>query len=833
MNNSGKTVVVLSRNLTTGLGVVRSLGVAGYTVDLFANVRKKGRGSVAASSKYVNDTFEVVSTRVKNGDDTAILESLINYGNENDEKRVLIPTDDYTTLVIDSNRNELEKYFIMPSIVNGGQGALVKAMNKRFQSDLAKKVGLLTPQEWIISLDKEVMIPEDMVYPCFCKPMDISSGTKKEMEMCNDEEELINHLLRMQKKDENREIIVQEFLDIDSELAICGVCADQNIIAPAVLERTDSAQYRDGITLAGKVLDLGRIGEMQENVINFLKELHYVGMFNMELIVSNGKLYFNEVNLRSGLLNYAYFKSGVNLPNLFVKTALNETIEENETEVESYNKKFLYETAAWKDCVNGFITKEMFDKSVSDADITFLHDQDDMDPVNVFFDKRNRPKRKKKDSKALRRIKRRLRPIKHQLLGYPQTKPENQRDPEAERPRVVVCGRNYCSNLCMARALGKAGYEVEILRIFQRKPRKKNLMKILKPDAYSKYVKAYRVCISRRSVTIVNRLNKMADPNRKMLLIPTDDLVAHIADEYMEELSENYLMPNVDNKPGEINRMMSKDVQKELALNAGLPVLNSCVIKTEEGQFEIPETVGYPCFIKPNISKNGSKTKMRRCDSEEELREALTEISEKKDVEMLVEDFVDIKKEYSILGVSTKEGAIGPGFFGAEEGGQNEHRGVALIGKVLPTEMMQDLIDDLVKFVGSLNYTGLYDIDLIETVDGKVYFVELNMRYGGSGYSIVASGLNLPGMFADYMLLNKPLDMNAKLENTGKKFVSEKIMIEEYIKGRIPMSKVKESMNKVDIHFIMDKDDPKPYSHFKKFYSIASVKRTMDSFKNK
>ena len=81
MNNSGKTVVVLSRNLTTGLGVVRSLGVAGYTVDMFANVRKKGRGSVAASSKYVNDTFEVVSTRVKNGDDTAILESLINYVN--------------------------------------------------------------------------------------------------------------------------------------------------------------------------------------------------------------------------------------------------------------------------------------------------------------------------------------------------------------------------------------------------------------------------------------------------------------------------------------------------------------------------------------------------------------------------------------------------------------------------------------------------------------------------------------------------------------------------------------------------------------------------------
>ena len=98
-----------------------------------------------------------------------------------------------------------------------------------------------------------------------------------------------------------------------------------------------------------------------------------------------------------------------------------------------------------------------------------------------------------------------------------------------------------------------------------------------------------------------------------------------------------------------------------------------------------------------------------------------------------------------------------------------------MIVEMLP-QIIQPLIDNLIKFVASLNYEGLYDVDLIETADGKMYFVELNMRFGASGYAVTQSGVNLPGMFADYMLLNKPIDMNVVLEDAGKTFINEKIM---------------------------------------------------------
>ena len=43
-------VIVLSRNYSTGLGIIRSLGAAGYTVDMVASTKKKGSSIIASCS---------------------------------------------------------------------------------------------------------------------------------------------------------------------------------------------------------------------------------------------------------------------------------------------------------------------------------------------------------------------------------------------------------------------------------------------------------------------------------------------------------------------------------------------------------------------------------------------------------------------------------------------------------------------------------------------------------------------------------------------------------------------------------------------------------------
>jgi len=160
-------------------------------------------------------------------------------------------------------------------------------------------------------------------------------------------------------------------------------------------------------------------------------------------------------------------------------------------------------------------------------------------------------------------------------------------------------------------------------------------------------------------------------------------------------------------------------------------------------------------------------------------------------------------------------------------------RTTTVLGLAFAGGKHQALIDDITRFLATLNFDGLFDVDLIEDKNGTMYFVELNLRYGASGYAVTECGANLPGMFADYMLLGKPIDMNCSVKEFHKPFISDKIMIEEYVNGFITKEEMKKHFDSVDIHFVYDAVDTKSYRHFKKFYPAASLMRKAFQWKNR
>lgn len=835
--NNNTTVLVLSRNGLIGLNVVRALGVAGYTVDLISNVNSLGTTKYLVSSKYVRWYREIASKKSRDGNDTVLLEAIVEYAKQSKEKVVLFPVDYYTTAIVDLNREKLENLFYICTYANNKKaGAIVDLMDESMQMRMAAEAGIDTYREWEIELGENFILPDDIKYPCIVSSANMFLGYKKDNNICYNQDELRRHLNKMKFYSANRKARIKEQLALDTKIVVAGLCNGENIFVPSVvLERKDVVANNSNLYLL-ETVSKDCLNDVYDKVLNMLKHYNYTGLFELHLDVVGGTAYFRNLILGPEKSVCVFLKSNINLPHMLISGLL---VDKEENAI-PYGERIVYEHNIWNGYISGDITKTELNEHVNSADITCVRNEEDPTPEKHFVtlneQKRLNRIRKAKKAKIKKQIKKYifpiLRKIKMRLLRYPQIHEKNKRKIFPAKPRVLVTGRNYASNLCIARAIGIAGYEVEVLRIFHRKPKRRNVLKWIKPDAYSKYIKAYHTCVyGGRSIRVFNKLVSIADPNSKMLIIPADDLMASIVDDYYSELKQYYVCPNIDDKAGQINHIMAKAVQKELAKKAGLPVVNSCVIKTVNGCFTIPETVGYPCFIKPNISKNGSKTKMRRCGSEQELFDALTELAEIKDVEMLVEDYVDINREYSILGVSTKEGSIGPGYFGAEEGGQEEHRGVAITGRVYSVQKEEKLIRDIEKFVSGLKFDGLYDVDLIETTDGKIYFVELNMRFGGSGYAITKSGVNLPGMFADYMLLGKPIDTTCCVKDTGKDFVSEKILIEEYMKGRLSWQKYKDIMNKVEIHFIKDDEDRKPFNHFRRYYIVAKLMRIRNKVK--
>ena len=131
MSDNKREVIVISRVYSNGLAVARSLGAAGYTVYYIASSNKKGSNDIVRRSKYVRKFREVVSAKEADGKDSRLLiNAIMKFAKEDGEKPLLFTADDFTTSIIDNNRDILSEHFLMPYIEGGKQGDIAALMNK-------------------------------------------------------------------------------------------------------------------------------------------------------------------------------------------------------------------------------------------------------------------------------------------------------------------------------------------------------------------------------------------------------------------------------------------------------------------------------------------------------------------------------------------------------------------------------------------------------------------------------------------------------------------------------------------------------------------------------
>lgn len=835
-----KLAVVLTRNYSTALSVVRALGSTGYTVDLIISCEKPSDAKIVACSKFVRRCSVVLGKKNAAATEENVLRLLRDYiGQEYDEPIVLFPTDDYSAMLVDEYGDDLRRYFAMPYIVGGGAGSIALHMDKSTQTAIAERAGMLAPKGWKIDLAAPY-IPEDMIYPCFVKPLQSTSGYKTEMKACANKTELASHLAYLKNRNSDRSIFIQEFLTIDSEISMSGVCIDQEIILPGLVKKSYVAKFEKGVTLAGCLVPANYLGDDVERQIKaVLREFHYVGMFDMEVLLCGDKVYFGEVNLRSGGPNFAYTLNGTNLPQVAVHAILGkERLPEKEV-LNAFGRPFVYEKVAWEDYMNFCMKKDELDFLLSESEDRLLHWDEDPAPGVEFNRQMEAGKGKGRFIGLLKKtfiystykwVKqlgsfmrfnnfmkiKRLTTAKDVLEAKKPTSGKNGK-------RVIIISRNYSSILTMVRSLAGLGYEIEVLRTFEKTPKFTELFTRMNPEGYSKYVSKYSVLVTNHNPRkLVSKLIEMYNPDRRTLLIPADDIPMSVIDSYYDRLSQYYLLPNISGKQGMANYFMEKNRQKSLARAFGFNVVDSHEIQITEGMYQIPDEINYPCFLKPAVSTTSSKSIMRRCNNRSELNAALNELaSDEKNIGLIVEDFLEITNEYALLGFCAKESvALSDGMIHFLESGQGGRIGVCMMGEVVSTDSMLDLVSRVRSFMKSLDFEGLFDIDLLEA-NGKIYFCELNLRFGASGYAITKSGVNLPAMMADYMFDGKEVDEAAVLACTGYKFVSEKILVECYGDKLISKHKMNDCIEKADIHFIDDENDPGPYNYFQSISRLA------------
>lgn len=388
------------------------------------------------------------------------------------------------------------------------------------------------------------------------------------------------------------------------------------------------------------------------------------------------------------------------------------------------------------------------------------------------------------------------------------------------KQKVVIIGVSFSSRLALARSIGVLECDITVIAWGTSNHEKKPI------DGYSKYVSRVLFCPKEEKPFINLLKEKCIDSTQKVILVPDCDFSVTMVDLHQDELKPYFLMPHINHRQGAVVEWSDKTRQKLLAAKLGMNVTNSKIIEIKDSRYTIPDDILYPCFPKALASVAGGKAGMFRCDNKEDLSRALQDIITKKkvDAKVMVEDYMEIEKEYAVLGFSDGRNVSIPGIIQFVVGSKTQ-RGIALQGKIMPVTEFNEIIKSFKKFILEIGLFGLFDIDFYQS-QGRLFFSELNIRYGGSGYAVVKSGVNLPAMCVQSMMGADVSDFDKQVEKESI-YTNERMALNDLSNNFISLCDYNDYVKSADILFIKNNEDKKPYIEYCKILSKAAIKSVL------
>lgn len=377
-------VVVIGHGYTSRLGVIRALGKAGYEVVVVVMTGCNKDGTLNTTkpidcySKYVSEVHYCFSDKEK------LITLLLERCTDPNQKVVLFTDSDFSEAAVDENQERLRDHFLFPHI-NHQAGAVVAWMDKVRQKETARCVGLNVAEGWIIDVTNgEYTIPAEIKYPCFPKPLATIVGGKGGLRKCNTKEDLKIVVASLIQKKTTISILVEEYKEIETEHALLGFTDGKEVIIPGIIQTMSLANGGHfGVAKQGKILPTTGFEDLVERFKRFVLQTEFVGIFDIDFYKSEGRYYFCEMNFRYGGSGYAYTAMGVNLPVMMARTLFGESIDGMKQEIDK-EAIFVNERMLRDDWYSNYITTREFRTMLRTADISFVKDDDDRAPQDVF-----------------------------------------------------------------------------------------------------------------------------------------------------------------------------------------------------------------------------------------------------------------------------------------------------------------------------------------------------------------------------------------------------------------------------------------------------------------
>ena len=293
-----KKVIVFGNDHTNSVGVIQSLGKAGYRSIGLVYVFKN---DFVKSSKYVE---RVISAK----DAQACIDKLVEANFNTQERMPIIATCDMAALTLERNKERLKDRFLFEHAINYTLDYLAKKEN---QVRMAIDAGFNVPKSWNLNDTKQ--IPDDVTYPCLIKPLVSCEGAKSDIRVCCSREELEKNLNSL---DYTKKVLLQQYIKRDYEISILGCGLSSGIcLIPAIENKLTLYPKHVGLECLANMQSL-EDGPIKKSIENLVSAAGYVGLFSVEMMhcKDDDKFYFTEINLRNDGAEAFVTKYGANLP---------------------------------------------------------------------------------------------------------------------------------------------------------------------------------------------------------------------------------------------------------------------------------------------------------------------------------------------------------------------------------------------------------------------------------------------------------------------------------------------------------------------------------------
>lgn len=367
-------VIIIGHGYGIRLGVIRAVASLGCEVTVI-HIGAPAK-PIDGYSKYVKEVLYFNRKEGENGLIKLLQEKCAIVG----QKPIIIPTNDFSSYAIDNE--EIKNHFAVPHI-NNEISSVGYWMNKANQKALALSVGLNTAGSVVIDRGGEgFLIPNDVKYPCFTKPVSSFGGGKRCQQRCNNPEELKTVLAIADKNGINK-VLVEDFINIHHEYAVLGYSDEMKVVIPGIIKFLKGSKIHRGVAMAGEVLPITGFESLISKFAEFIRQMGFVGVFDIDFLESNGVFYFDEMNLRTGGSGMAILESGVNLPAMFVKAVCGERTDDM-TQAVAHAATFVNEKMALDDFAEGCMSYREYRRLLTAADILFIKDETDIAPYQEF-----------------------------------------------------------------------------------------------------------------------------------------------------------------------------------------------------------------------------------------------------------------------------------------------------------------------------------------------------------------------------------------------------------------------------------------------------------------